>query len=262
VPPAWANLTVETRALDLRGAGELGACWRRRGRGQWFSLLSLFHFPWTSQGRSPPSGAHGAVLRGRPPRLYPNTRPRQMPQHREIRRRPRQVVEMRLRCAPRRRPGRRVSRSCQNGRAGQPPYGADQPAPVRAPRGDAWRPYSLSSRGGIRPETDHSSATTEWTRRSSQGGRARHALASQNTRTIHPMPCRPWPRCGRQTGDVAERPLAVPQRSPRGRSFHRRDTGTRPRPLGPDTGSESFSSTPDADRSQLGRECPAPRLRH
>jgi hypothetical protein len=84
----------------------LAACWRRRERGQLSSLVSPFHFPWTNQGPSPPSGAHGEVLHGQPSALCPNTRPRRTPQWRDVRARPRQMADMRRHCAPRRRPYR------------------------------------------------------------------------------------------------------------------------------------------------------------
>ncbi len=223
----WAPLSVSPRAPALRGPGGLGACSLRKERGQWFSLLSRFHFPSTRHRPSPPTGGHGGVLHERPSALCPNRHPTRTPQRGGLRRRPRPMAEMRLHCARLRRPFRKVSRIRQNGGARRPPCGADQPAPGPAPRGVAWPLCSPSGRVGIHLEVGHSSTTMEWTQRSSQGGRARHAPASRHTRTVDPTLSRPGPQCGRQTGGVAERPLVVPQRSPRGRSFHPPDAGTK-----------------------------------
>ena len=219
--------------LVIPDTGELGACLRRRERGQLSSHLFPFHFPWTSQGPSPLSGVHGEVLHGRPSRLCPNRCPRRTPQRGGERRRPRPTAEMRLQCARRRRPCRMASRSCQSGGARQPLDGAGQPAHGPAPRGAAWRPYLPSGRGGVHLEGGRSSTTMESTRHSLQGGRARPALASLNTRTLHPTLSCPVPQCGRRTGDGGERPLVAPQWSPRDRSLHRPDTRIRTRPLAP-----------------------------
>jgi hypothetical protein len=144
----WVSLNVRRRALVLLDAGELGACWRQREGGQWSSLLSPFHFPWTSQGPSPPSGAHGGVLHGRPSSLGPNKHPRRTPQRRGERRRPRQLVEMRLHCARPRRPCRMVF---------------EEP-PERRRSSAALRSRSASS-GTCTPRSRLAALSTEWSGR-------------------------------------------------------------------------------------------------
>ena len=255
-----ALLKVRPRALALRGAGELGACWRRRERGQWSSLLSRFHFPWTSQSPSPPSGAHGGVLHGRPSALCPSKHPRRTPQRRELRQRPGPMAEMRLHCARQRRPCRKVSRSRQNGGARQPPSrsrsassGTCTPRSRLAALFTEWSGRNPPrSRSLINDHEVDSAFLTRWAS-TSRTCQPEHQDASSHACLVQGH------KSGRQTGDGAEQPLVVPQRSPRDRSFHRPDLGARrARPLASNAGPE----LPFAQVRLRSREVSLARCRH